>query len=141
MDHFTRFAQAYATRNKSAKNVADKLFNEFAPKFGFPSKLHHNMGGEFENRGFSNSFLMERLKELSGIQGSHTTPYHPQGNGQVERFNRTLLSMLAHLGRRGKKGLEGVTVQGGSRIRLHEELEYGLHPLLPHLWTFSTPAN
>uniref|UniRef100_A0A3B3DXT9 Gypsy retrotransposon integrase-like protein 1 n=1 Tax=Oryzias melastigma TaxID=30732 RepID=A0A3B3DXT9_ORYME len=89
-DHFTKFAIAFPTRNQKAKTVAKCLWDNFIVNFGIPEKLHSDQGPDFESR------LIKELCEISGIQKMRTTPYHPQGN-PVERFNRTLLSMLGTL--------------------------------------------
>ena len=96
-DHFTRFCQVYATTTRSTKAAADKLFNQFIFLYGYPERIHHDQGGEFTSK------LFKELHRLTGIKSSKTTPYHPQGNGQTERFNRTLCNMLKALPEKAKR--------------------------------------
>ena len=90
-DHFTRYAQAFPTRNQTVRTTARVLFENYIVHYGFPAKLHSDQGRNFK------SATIRHLCELAGIQKCRTTPYDPMGNGQVERFNRTLLDMLRTL--------------------------------------------
>ena len=50
---------------------------------------------------------ISELCKLLGITKTRTTPYHPQSDGMIERFNRTLLSMLSTvLGEEGEENWE-----------------------------------
>ena len=75
IDHFTRFAQIYPTKKNDGISAADKLFNEFMLHYGFPKRIHHDQGKEFDNK------LFKRLRELTDVSQSRTTPYHPQSDG------------------------------------------------------------
>ena len=60
------------------------LFDNCVVHYGFPARIHSDQGWNFE------SATIKHLCELAGAVKSRTTPYHPMGNGQVERFNHTL---------------------------------------------------
>ena len=90
-DHFTRFSQAYVTNNQKAKTVAETLWEKYLSQYGWPEKILTDQGGSFKAE------LFDELCKETKIAKIRTCPYRPQGNGQVERFNKTLLNMIGTL--------------------------------------------
>ena len=87
VDYATRYPEAVPLRNISAKNVAQALFQVIS-RVGIPKEILTDQDTLFMSR------TLRELYELLGIQSIKTSVYHPQTDGLVERFNRTLNSMI-----------------------------------------------
>lgn len=90
-DVFTKYSIAVPTKDQTASTVARILQSEWFNKLGIPSRIHSDQGKSFENK------IVKALCKLYETKKTKTTPYHPQGNSQVERFNRTLHNLLRTL--------------------------------------------
>lgn len=87
-DYFSKWTEAYSLKNEEASTCMEVLYNQFFSRFGFPAQLHSDQGRQFESR------LVTELAKITGVRKTRTTAYHARSDGAVERFNRTLLSML-----------------------------------------------
>lgn len=87
-DCFTKWTECVAIPNQEAKTVAQAFVNNFVCRFGAPLQLHSDQGKCFESK------LFNEVCSLLDIEKTRTTSMRPQANGTVERFNRTLASML-----------------------------------------------
>ena len=123
-DHFTRFAQAYITKSETAKDTAGALWTHF-DLFGIPCRILTDQGRNFESK------LLQELCTHAGVLKLRTTPAHPQCNGQVERFNRTLFSMLSKLNRTEEGELGSIRFQGGECVQSHQTQHHWIQPVLP----------
>jgi transposase InsO family protein len=63
---------------------------------GFPASLLTDNGAVFTGKSRKGKVLLESELENLGILAKHSTPYHPQTCGKVERFHQTLKRFLAH---------------------------------------------
>lgn len=96
MDYFTKWPEAYPVPSQDAVTVASVLVNNFFSRFGVPNELHSDQGRNFESRVF------KECCDLLGVRKTRTTALHPESDGMVERFNRTLGQELAKCCRSGQ---------------------------------------
>jgi hypothetical protein len=81
MDYLTNRPGVYTIPNQETSTVADALVNNLVCRFDVPMELQSDQGRKFESR----------LKpEVLGVSKSRTTPLHPQSDGMVERYVKTV---------------------------------------------------
>ena len=88
-DYFTKWTDAFPLRRQTAEECAKLLLTRFVVYHGVPKRILTDQGTQFE------STLFRSLASALGSEKVHTVSYRPQTDGQVERFNRSVLNMLS----------------------------------------------
>ena len=88
VDSFTKWTECFPLKTQEASEIADILYNEFITRYGAPRSIVSDRGRNFMSK------LVSALCELFEIKRFHTSSYHPQTNGTVERANSTLLQTI-----------------------------------------------
>ena len=83
-DDLTKFVQCIPIPNQEAETIAKAFVQRIVCVFGLPESIVTDQGTNFL------SDLFKRICKLLKITKLQTTPYHPQSNGSLVRFHRTL---------------------------------------------------
>ena len=87
-DFLTKWPMVFPIPDQKAIRIVRLLVEQIVPLFGVPEALLSDRGTNLL------SHLMLDVCDLLGVKKLNTTAYHPQCDGMVERFNRTLKTML-----------------------------------------------
>ena len=86
-DYATRYPEAIPLRSTDAEHIAEELVQIFS-RVGVPEEILTDQGANFMSQLLTEVYRLLRVKPI------RTSPYHPQTDGLVERFNQTLKAML-----------------------------------------------
>ena len=141
-DYLSKWPEVYALSNRRAEIVA-KCLQDLAWRHGVPNKIIHDRAAEFL------ADVLQETAELLGVRQLPTSGGHPQTDGLVERFNRTLKQMLTKLVKKGGHNWDELLgpVLLAYRTTPHASsgmspfyLLYGRNPQLPSQLNFQAPV-
>jgi hypothetical protein len=89
MDYLTKYPECFAIENQSADTIARLLVEEIICRHGAPQRILTDRGANFMSE------VMHKVLQVFNIHKISTSPYHPQCDGMVEKFNSSLLKMLS----------------------------------------------
>ena len=95
VDYLTKWPEVFAVPDQTSLTIARLLVEHVIPRHGVPAELLSDRAKAFLSQ------LIHEVYELMGIKKMNTTSYHPQTDGLVEHFNRTLTDMLAKTVKKG----------------------------------------
>ena len=88
IDRTTRWPEAVPLSSISTESCVRAFISTWVSRFGVPSTLTSDRGAQFT------SSVWAGVCRILGISTSQTTSFHPQSNGMIERFHRSLKSAL-----------------------------------------------
>ena len=88
VDQFTKWLECFPLPHQNAEETARCMVDVFISSLGCPVEIHTDQGKNFDAK------LFATVCDLLQITKTRTTPYRPCSNGQVERYNRTLLQLI-----------------------------------------------
>src|SRR5205807_941289 len=132
-DYLTKWPEAKAMKDATATNVVKFIYEVIICRHGCPKIILSDRGTHFRNK------LVEELCEKFKIKHKLSAPYHPQTNGLVERFNRTLCESLAKVSEKENQWDEHIeqvlfayrTTKHSTTKRIPFFMTYGREAILP----------
>lgn len=92
IDRTSNWVEAESTSSISTESVANILFKTWICRYGVPARLTSDQGKQFDNE------LIKKLADKFGFTKIRTTAYHPEANGKIERWHRTMKAALMAYG-------------------------------------------
>ncbi|CAC5421923.1 unnamed protein product [Mytilus coruscus] len=87
-DYFTKWVEVFPVKDQTAVVCAQLILNEVICRFGSPLAIHSDQGRAYESQ------IFQELCKILEIRKTRTSPRNPKCNGQTERFNRSIISMI-----------------------------------------------